>query len=125
MLVAVFFVRFAPDKSLGTGIWWANSRPHSGDVTGFFCQQNNGNVAIVHFRAVTRAMRMLNPRDGSFRFQPKVNHVLSATIVFKLVSLKCQRAPHFRRKNKWRGSGIQVSVVQTSRESSRFGHARE
>src|SRR5919109_1335977 len=27
--------------------------------------------------------------------------------------LKCQRAPHLRRKNEWLGSGIEVSVVQT------------
>ena len=38
-----------------------------------------------------------------------------------LVSLKCQRAPHLRRKNEWLGSGIEVSVVQTPGESSLFG----
>ncbi len=42
-----------------------------------------------------------------------------------LVSLKCQRAPHLRRKNEWLGSGIEMSVVQTPRESSLFGQARE
>jgi hypothetical protein len=42
-----------------------------------------------------------------------------------LVSLKCQRAPHLGRKNEWLGSGIEVSVVQTPRESSLFGQARE
>ena len=42
-----------------------------------------------------------------------------------LVMLKSQRAPHLRRKNEWLDSGIEVGVVQTPRESSLFGHARE
>lgn len=73
-------------------------------------------------------IRRGEPPERSIKYvalATSLNCVLSSHSCTGLVALKCQRAPHLRRKNEWLGSGIEMSVVQAPRKSSLFGQARE